>query len=317
MSITVTVPKGGESWEAGTTQTIQWNYTGDPGTTVNLELLRGGTVVNAIASSAPVGTAGKGSYAWNIPQDQTQGSDYKVRVKSTGTPSYTGTSDGNFTITAPGISVVTPNGGESWQDGTARIIRWSYTGNPGATVNIELLKGGSVAAVIASSVSMGSSGSGSYLWNIAKNQTAGDDYRIRVTSAANAAYTDASDSNFTITGAETEIVLTSPNGGETWARGSGQTIRWTYTGEPGAAVKLELLKAEEVVAIIASGVDLGTNGSGSHACTVPKTQLPGSDYKVRITSTSDGSYADTSDAAFSIMPPGNPAILLLLNGGAE
>ncbi len=40
-SITVTVPNGGENWQAGTTQKIKWKYTGNPGSRVNIELLNG------------------------------------------------------------------------------------------------------------------------------------------------------------------------------------------------------------------------------------------------------------------------------------
>lgn len=97
-TITVTSPNGGESWQAGTTQTIRWTYTGDPGSYVKIELLKGGVVNRTIASSTPVGTAGSGSFNWAIPATQTYGTDYKVRITSTTDALYTDTSNAVFTI---------------------------------------------------------------------------------------------------------------------------------------------------------------------------------------------------------------------------
>jgi hypothetical protein len=96
------------------------------------------------------------------------------------------------------ITVVSPNGGENWKRGTTQTIRWSYTGNPGSYVKIELLKGGTLNRTISSSVSIGSGGAGSYNWKIPTNQATGSDYRIRVTSTSNSSYTDTSNNNFTI-----------------------------------------------------------------------------------------------------------------------
>ena len=96
-SITVTSPKGGETWHLGKTYTISWNYTGNPGTTVMIELV-GGSASSVIKASKSIGANGKGSYSWIIPKEQASGSDYKVRITSTTKPSCTATSNGTFTI---------------------------------------------------------------------------------------------------------------------------------------------------------------------------------------------------------------------------
>ena len=96
-SITVTSPKGGETWHLGKTYTISWNYAGNPGTTVMIELVEGSSS-SVIRASRSIGANGKGSYSWAIPKEQASGSDYKVRITSTTKPSCAATSNGSFTI---------------------------------------------------------------------------------------------------------------------------------------------------------------------------------------------------------------------------
>jgi 5-hydroxyisourate hydrolase-like protein (transthyretin family) len=99
-----------------------------------------------------------------------------------------------FTATSA-LTVVSPDGGESWVRGTTHTVAWSSTGSPGSYVKIELLKGGVVNRVIASSTA----NDGSYSWRISSSQTVGTDYKIRITSTSYSSITDSSSSNLAIT----------------------------------------------------------------------------------------------------------------------
>jgi peptidoglycan/xylan/chitin deacetylase (PgdA/CDA1 family) len=99
------------------------------------------------------------------------------------------------------------------------------------------------------------------------------------------------------------ITVTVPNGGENWQPGTIQTIKWIYTGSPGSYVKVELLKGTVVNSTINSNVSIGSNGSGSYNWMINSTQTPGTDYKVKITSTSTPAYNDTSNNNFTISAP--------------
>ena len=122
----------------------------------------------------------------------------------TATATRTGYTNGVTTVTAtasPGaasITVKSPNGGETWKQNTTHPITWSYTGNPGSTVKIELLKNGIFYQLLTPGTSIGSSGSGSYPWTIRTITKLGTDYKIRVTSTGNPAYNDTGNANFII-----------------------------------------------------------------------------------------------------------------------
>jgi len=95
------------------------------------------------------------------------------------------------------------------------------------------------------------------------------------------------------------ITITTPNGGETWRIGTRQTIYWTYTGNPGDKVKIEAFK-EGFSKTIISSASIGSGGSGSYNWIILFNIPTGSDYKVRVTSTTHSSYMDTSDGFFTI-----------------
>jgi peroxiredoxin len=92
------------------------------------------------------------------------------------------------------------------------------------------------------------------------------------------------------------ITVTSPNGGEKWVRSTAHTITWSKSGSTGSYVKIELLKSGAVNRVIASS----TANDGSYSWTIPSTQTPGTDYKIRITSTAYSSISDSSNSNFAI-----------------
>ncbi|MEI6899141.1 MAG: Ser-Thr-rich GPI-anchored membrane family protein [Bacteroidota bacterium] len=139
-SVTVTSPNGGEVWQYGTTHLITWtdNICED----VKIELWKGGAFNSLLTSSTP----SNGSFAWAITSNYTAGSDYKIKIMSVNSASGTNGvvfdfSDNNFTIGSNNtaqVTVIAPNGGESWIIGCPNTISW-LTSAPGP-VKIELFK---------------------------------------------------------------------------------------------------------------------------------------------------------------------------------
>ncbi|MHA1280181.1 MAG: DNRLRE domain-containing protein [Candidatus Helarchaeota archaeon] len=191
---TITSPNGGESWQVGTIHTISWSSSGnDCGSSVKLEYsTNGGSSWTTITSS----TNNDGSYSWTVPNTPT--SQARVRVVDTSNSGYWDQSNSNFTITsAPTCTytIISPNGGESWQVGTTQTISWSSSGNDcGSSVKLEYsTNGGSSWTTIISSTS----NDGSYSWTVPNTPTS--QARVRVVDTSNSGYWDQSNSNFEIT----------------------------------------------------------------------------------------------------------------------
>lgn len=112
------------------------------------------------------------------------------------------------------------------------------------------------------------------------------------------------------------ISLTSPNGGESWDRGSTKVIRWSSKNV--SNIKIELLKGETVNRVITAS----TASDGVYSWAIPASQAISSNYRIRITSLDTPppggtTPLDSSDSAFSITlkPPVFPDGCGIIRGG--
>ena len=92
------------------------------------------------------------------------------------------------------------------------------------------------------------------------------------------------------------IIVNSPNGGESWHRGTSHNITWDSVGNVGSDVRIELYKDGSLNLKISSS----TSNDGSYNWSIPSDQTIGSDYRIKITSTANSSHYDDSDNDFSI-----------------
>ena len=302
-------------------------------------LYKAGVYVGTITDSASIGSSGKGSYTWPISTTGSTGNDFKVGIQSISQPAIKDLSNNNFIITpagttTPSITLTSPIGGESWKRGSTHTVTWDYTGSPGSTVKIMLYKAGVYVGTITDSAPIGSSGKGSYTWPISTTGSTGSDFKVGIQSISQPTIKDLSNNNFTITPAGTttpSITLTSPNGGETWKRGTTHTVTWDYTGSPGSTVKIMLYKAGAYVGTITDSAPIGSGGKGSYTWPISSTGSTGSDFKVGIQSISQPTIKDTSNNYFTVtsgrlhlLPsrshprmagrPGNEALLMRSHG---
>jgi hypothetical protein len=281
-SLTVTSPDGGEALTPGSLTVIRWTRQYLSGS-VKVEINRTyptGTWVT-LAASVSVDTL-----LWTVDQNGT--TTARVRVTSNTYPSATDVSNADFTVLTPTLAVTSPNGGEVWDAATAHTIRWSRT-NLSGPLNVYINRdypGGSWAALAVSVTA------DTFVWNVVTPYS--NTARMRVSSVTLPGFSDESNADFVI---GTGIVVAAPNGAESWAVGSAQTISWTRYNAAGA-VTVQLNRAYPGAvwetlssSVMANSLAWTVSGPGSSAA------------RVRVFLNASSSVGDTSDGSFSIPAP--------------
>ncbi len=194
------------------------------------------------------------------------------------------------------VTVTAPNGGESFTIGTSQTIAWSSTNV--SAVNVAYSSDGVSFVTVASNVP---ASQGSVSWQVPT--PASTAAVVKVSDASNAAVADGSDAPFTVKVPQS-LHLDSPNGGESFAALSTQTITWSAVG----VSTLEVAYAADGVSFtpVASGVP-ASPGSLTWVVPAPPTTAA----RVRISDSATGLLGDVSDAAFSVTVVSSPAQVII------
>jgi hypothetical protein len=190
LPLIVTSPNGGEVWGIGDSYDITWSSPDFTGSDVKIELSRdGGATWETLIASTP----NDGSWNWG-PVTGPASTTCLVRVSDAADGIPSDISDANFTISgAASITVTSPDGGESWEVGSAHDITWTWVGSF-TDVKIELSRdGGSNWETLIASTS----NDGSWNWAPVTGPTS-TTCRVRICDT-DGTPCDTSDSNFNIT----------------------------------------------------------------------------------------------------------------------
>jgi hypothetical protein len=287
-SITVTSPRGRESWEVGSIHSITWTSTGAVENVIIEYSIDNGTTWTIIAPENP----NDGSYNWAVPN--TPSNNCLVRVSgSDSDEAPSGVSGSVFSIvpaTSPKLVVTFPNGGEKLTVSSSVDITWTSIGTID-NVTIEYSPdSGATWTVIETSIA----NEGSYNWTVPDNPS--DECLVRVGEISGEPV-DISDAVFSmVSPSSASITITSPNGGETLTAGAAHDITWTSTGTINDVIIEFSIDNGATWTIIAH-----TTNEGSYNWTV--TDTPSDNCLVRIKGNdSDNGPSDVSDAVFSIIP---------------
>lgn len=192
------------------------------------------------------------------------------------------------------LTVISPNGGESWNLGKIFNITWEAHGLE-TNLRISLYNDGSPVGVIASEIDPDL---GTYAWTVGQTTS--------VTASPDTGYVivlreigknsrDTSDASFTIC----SLVVTAPNGGESWQIGSTQSITWNAQAVAGN-LKVTLWKDGVLLGVIVNNLD---PSSGSYSWTAGQygagTAAAGTGYTIKIKEIGTA-VADFSDSSFTL-----------------
>lgn len=282
--VSVVSPNGGEVWSAESQRRITW--TSNDVEYIHIEYTDdGGSTWTLIASNV---YAPDGAYDWIIPG--VVSSDCKVRITDAADAGRFDVSDAMFSmVPKPFVRVVSPNGGESWKNGSVQSITWESSGV--ANVKIEYsVDGGTTWKTIISSTSDAPK---KYSWPVPV--LISTDCVIRITDTTDPGKTDVSDSSFTIEPGAF-ITVTAPNGGERWVQGSSHPVTWDCYGM--ATVFLEYSEDAGVNwRPVASNVNADDK---NYQWTIPR--IVSTNCLIRVSDTADLGRFDASNAVFTIEP---------------
>lgn len=214
-SLTILQPNGAEKLQAGVVFPIQWTSTG-PINNVKIEYSQdGGTSWIQLIGSV----ANNGSFDWTVPEISTDSA--LVRISDVDAPDTSDVSDSLFTILPTAVTLVSPNGGESFFGGSLQPITWNTTG----VINLVNLEYSTDGGTSWQSIVNAVANTGSYDWTV-PNITS-DNALVRITDAGDLTRTDTSDSVFSIIA--TGFTITSPIP-DTLIGHSLLAITWTTSG---------------------------------------------------------------------------------------
>jgi hypothetical protein len=186
--------------------------------------------------------------------------------------------------------VTAPNGGESWIINDPYSITWT---SANLTGNVKLELNRSFPSATWEMLAANTSNDGSEAWTATGPAT--PNARIRVSSVANPAVSDTSNANFLI--GSPGLLLTAPNGGESWITGQSYNFSWSSINVS-ENVKLELNRTYpsgswEIIAA-------STPNDGAQAWTVAGAATTTA--RARISGVTHTTVGDSSDTNFTIGP---------------
>lgn len=204
--IRVTSPNGGEQLTVGSQHEITWDSLGGTGILkVKIEYSISGPTGpwEVIADNAP----DTKKYTWDVPYKPTVNGYIRIMATDEASPPETSFDMNNapFTITqwiVPRITVLSPNGGEKWEAGTQKEIKWDASGGTGG-LKISLKystkgAGGPYLPIISNQ-----DNTGSYIWTVPNEPSTTCYIQAFVEDSANPPQSsmDISNAAFEITGA--------------------------------------------------------------------------------------------------------------------
>ncbi|MDK9699210.1 MAG: hypothetical protein OEM52_03535 [bacterium] len=283
--ITVTAPNGGESFVTGQATNITWTSSAVTG---NVAIRLNRNYPSGTWESISDNAVNNGIYPWSV--SGLASTTARIRITSIVIPAVGDTSNANFTITQPSITVTSPNGGEIWALGTPHNVTWSSSGVTGA-VSIQLNRGYPTGTW--ETLTDSTTNDGSYSWTLtgATSSTA----RIRIRSYYDPFLGDSSNANFTISALPSvEVII--PNGGEQWNIGTQQVIRWLATGFSGN-LRIELNRDYPSGTWTSLWSNALNDSNQTWTVTAPAT----ANARIRIRSAVDTTIGDTSNTNFAVV----------------
>ncbi|NQS99193.1 MAG: T9SS type A sorting domain-containing protein [candidate division Zixibacteria bacterium] len=227
LSLEVTSPNGGETWEIGDTPTIEWTVIGEIDSFDVLLSRDNGAEWDTLDTGLPGDTT---QWIWEAGVTPPESDSCLVKIIGYyGVNQTFDMSDSVFCIVLPPeIGLTSPNGGETWEIGDTPTIEWNVSG---IIDSFDVLLSRNNGAEW-DTLDAGLAGDTTqWTWEAGVTPPESDSCLVKIVGYYGTNQTfDTSDSLFCIV-QPPALEVAYPNGGETWQVGGTPTITWTH--DPG------------------------------------------------------------------------------------
>ena len=277
-----------ESCGVNSTVEILWTSSG-AGESVSIELYNTYGPLEWLAAITP-STPNDGSYEWMIPAGAYPSYSCIIKITSLEMPWLYGT--GYVYFRSSWIEFIAPAEGDGMVPGSTLAITWS-SNDAGEMLTIDLW----CMDTFLSTLVTGTVDDGLFEWVVPIDLIPGHGYSLSIRPSDSVVGDDWDYVHglWVAQPSPAYVVVTAPNGGESWAGGTVHSISWDSVGG-GGSVRIELFESTSHILTIAASCP----GDSPFDWTVPADLASGSEYRVRVTSTSDARAFDFSDDSFEI-----------------
>lgn len=306
--ITVTSPNGGETWQAGTSNNITWTSTNIANVKIEYTINGGADWFTVIGS-----TPSNGTFNWNgVPDIYSQQCRIKISDADDGTPADI--SDNNFTITnqiVQSLSIVSPNGGESWRAGSLHNILWQSSAIPIVKLEYTTDNGNSWNILDTNYVNLGA-----FEWSI-PNSINSTQTKVKISDASDGDPSVVSNGVFTISPLPS-IRVTSPKGGDVYHAGDEITISWESSGVENVGIKYTYTNGipgplNNPPAFFTVNNKMPNTGSFKTSFSIPSSEY----YVVVFDAATESGIQNRSTGNFTVLPQVTKSITVLTPNGGE
>jgi peptidyl-Asp metalloendopeptidase len=273
---------------AGGTARVTWTYTGAPGGTVKVELLKDGKLLAVLKSAAVLGTGGAGGVDVTLPAALNNGAGYQFRTTLSALPKAPAVTDEFSVASTRQLVVTSPVSGTTATAGAPLTVAWTASGELGVSVKAELVKGDLVVFTSPVTPTAG----GSLTFTVPAKLPTGDDYKVRLVPVSFP--TVIATRGLAIDG--TSVTVTSQSTPASVIAGQRIAITFATVGVPGTAVKLEAVSPPLGPVTVVASLPLAT---GAYDWPVP-VNLPKGDWKIRATVVGNTLVSGTSAASITV-----------------
>lgn len=283
-SLTLLAPNGGEELVSGSTVSVSWSSM----------LVEGGIKVEWMPDF-PDGdwitifedTPNDVSEPWVV--DGIATSTARVRVSSVLTPTLMDTSDADFSIVVPTITITAPNGGEEWVLGETESITWTTENLTGRLI-LELNRSFPSDAWEMVHPNMSDGGTQAWIVNGDPSTTA----RFRIRSQELSAAMDTSDADFSMVFVP-YITVSEPEEGDLYAVGTELAIRWEDNIDGNVAI--DLMDDDDNVTM---NIVESTESDGEFEWQIPDGVVTGSPVYIMVSGVEDDVDGASEDFQFNL-----------------